>query len=797
MKNIFIVGIFILICAIIAVIIFFVKKKNNNSSSSNSQKNNNIQVNFRLGTNSGNFSFNQNNLPNYTMSQLVNDLCSSLNISLTDVSWINLYINEASVSIMSNGAIDPNQLNQTLLNFLNTNNTTALNIYGNYCLYSQYPNNIDICKGQTGVCSVTGWVINNNYCPIGSDLENCCKNSSSGVYATCFNGNVVCSNCPGPVPATDPCKGEIAVCTFSGWEKQSGHCPTGIDLYNCCNNSSSGVYATCDNNGNVICGNCPGNISCDGITCDNLLGPLCTATGWICASGYGCPSDISACCENKQGTCIANPGKKVEIFCGCTQSSLTCTPGCNMCGLFCSSTGFVCAQGQTCPDFETMISCCTDPAKPVPVCNKTTNNPAGCNDTSVNQGITCTDCSSFPKPNCQQSCDGQGLVCTATGWVCRPNTTCPTDPSIIGNCCTGLNYNLTPYCDSSTNSIKCRCPDNYTSCQNNSTCPNFCCSAGTRCYSTPSDSCICCHDISAVCGDICCPEGQICQNGNCVSSCGTNVKNNNLLYCDPNQTCVEIDGLNQNLITKLENQYGNSIRISQDGTTAYMCSSGNSCSGDNEVSLPSSLKNYYPCLQFPLDSITELPGYCIEKNNLNNPIGTCFNNHDNSTDCNSDSTCEWKDIFNYATTNDMGNALNIIQEEINIAQNNFNGFYCDPSNGATNYSRIIGFNLPNCNVSDCIYRLSQPGITQIVFDENTSNCAGLQTCGSNETINVYSIDNGAKTKFNYNLNGNSGFAPCSVNTTCPIPVNDSTSLCVSFTGAGNYIPNPYPVIINN
>lgn len=103
-----------------------------------------------------------------------------------------------------------------------------------------------------------------------------------------------------------------------------------------------------------------------------------------------------------------------------------CPQSCDGNGAYCNDGEWECRKGTVCPTTEWATTNCVpwDPKNPlVPVCNKST-------DYKV-QGQN--PCPLSGQPDCPYSADGQGLVCTQTGWDCKPRTRCPPQSWIDSN----------------------------------------------------------------------------------------------------------------------------------------------------------------------------------------------------------------------------------------------------------------------------------------------------------------------------------------------------------------------------
>jgi hypothetical protein len=243
-------------------------------------------------------------------------------------------------------------------------------------------------------------------------------------------------------PLCDPCKGQIAVCNNGNWVCQDNQrCPSSEELVACCLNNSAGPFPTCKNN-IVSCGPCPEDKKpdCGEPTCYGF-GPLCTATGWICAKFQQCPTDLSSCCPTGLFASCQQQGNQHVVSCApCDDSNPPkCDPDCDMSGLVCGADGKKhCQKGVSCPPADILKTCCSE--NKFPVCSSTS--------TKV-QCIDCPDPKPTSDPNYQKcqngSCLGHGWVCTNNGWVCLPNQVKPPENFDYSQCCPHSDGPNVPY----------------------------------------------------------------------------------------------------------------------------------------------------------------------------------------------------------------------------------------------------------------------------------------------------------------------------------------------------------------
>jgi len=301
----------------------------------------------------------------------------------------------------------------------------ALIISGKFqhtCIISDIPT-CNPCNGEVALCTSTGWVCTpKQKCPTGESLLKCCLDPDK-PFASCVGGGPVqCTTCVGSITC-NPCNGEVSFCTSTGWIcKPDEMCPTGQDLYNCCH--SDKPYATCQIGEGVQCGSCPDPVpECN--VCNGEV-PVCTATGWICKAGEMCPSGelLYNCCPSDKPYATCQIGQSVQ----CTNVCPDPVPNCNVCdgeAPFCTATGWICKAGEMCPSGELLYDCCPSD-KPYATCQ-------------IGQSVQCTNVCPDPVPNCNV-CNGEVATCGPTGWFCKPNQMCPSGEQLYGCCSTGTPF---------------------------------------------------------------------------------------------------------------------------------------------------------------------------------------------------------------------------------------------------------------------------------------------------------------------------------------------------------------------
>jgi hypothetical protein len=667
---------------------------------------------------------------------------------ITSIAWSSIIINNDSVALDTRGQISKND---PVANFTGKN-PKNIAVRANYII---------ICSGNKPSCSP-------------------CVNGQAQGAVCDGSGNWVC----GPVSA----------------------CPPPSELTNCCVNNPAGPVGTCVN-GVITCGQCPEDKKPDcGKPGCSLIGPVCTSTGWVCSPGKACPTqeDLKECkCpEGKNPSCHVDSSGNASIICStCQGTPKTCDTECDMCGPVClPDNTWGCKAGVKCPPLSSLYKCCPDPDKPVAVCPEPEKNPTEDCGSGVNM-ITCKGCGdkpTTPGPNgeykeCLQggSCDGHGWVCTPNGWVCVPGVACPSAEFDMSQCCSGdrkisqcftgpgSNNVPGPY-----NCVQCNCPTGESGlpanqCGGKGVC-NTCCPDGTDIVQCGA-GCLCCPKERANCHQmICCPDGTIHKNGECVVVCGQDTSGNPFT-CDTNQSCLEIDGLSPAQKTELQNEYGSDVRIDPKNNSAFVCKTDNqSCIYTNESSIPASIDNYYPCLAFPDASDSNI-AYCTSDTGSN--ISTCFNSYKNKDECNNDKNCTWRDVLEYIGENkSIDQSVENIITDINNIQGKSGGYYCDSENGKISYSRVIAYGSSGCDWDSCWSRMAQPGIIDVKYNTETGNCIALQSC-SDPTAGLNSYNTGQDgnkvpnpDRVNIFKNGNSSFPECK-GSSCPIPSSDKSVKC--------------------
>lgn len=702
----------------------------------------------------------------------------SLPWSIANVVWKVLTINGKTIPIDENGLITISGSQTKLTDLVGSESSITVNGVINHSCAPGDEQPCTDCNNLTPICTATGWGCGKNTkCPDPDELKNCC---------------------------TDPTK-PWATCDSKTFEVSCGQCiesdkPYCADVNGVCQTTKHAKDAK------------PGCIGC---------GPKCTPNGWVCSENQTCPDadEAKKCCTDSSkphASCSNN-----HIICSACDDSNPpdCPLDCHMSGLVCGSDGKLTCQKNSsliCPTPEQISAwnCCPDPKKPIASCNPNTHT------------LTCKDCG--PKPSrtenhgCPESCEGHDWVCTSKGWVCTPGQTCPQLQSVIDSCCKD---GLVGVCDEKSNCITCGCVAGYDQCDaygcsgagsNPSKCAKKCCPHGTPCTKNPiTGDCNCCEpkQLCTINDQVkCCPNGTTCDTSGttpgCVAICGID-STGEPVKCGENQTCIVINNLTSDSKNQLKNRYcpdptKESCAVHFDDTTdtAYLCMDTNSgCQFSDEYSAPASINNFYTCVPFPerktVDPDNPGVGYCIPKTIKYQPAvpvsgnapstfscdfgdavaGEC-DKYETTADCNADAKCTWRNVLEYVANSDprngdMNNQLGQINCDIAFLQDNYNGNFCDPSNGTTSYQRVVAFqgDKSDCTWQNCWAQVSQPGVNDVYYNSDTGVCAALHSCNApaSDGLNASSINNsdGNREPVNSSVLKLSEFSSCDTNPPCP------------------------------
>lgn len=224
-------------------------------------------------------------------------------------------------------------------------------------------------------------------------------------------------------------------------------------------------------------------------------------------------------------------------------------------------------------------------------------------------------------------------------------------------------------------------------------CPKF------KNFDCKTNTCIC-NDITKTCGNICCKDGEGCNNNTCRTLCGNDI-------CLENQICQTIntiDGINKKCVDLNKDYFYNSLQF------------------------PSRIDNEQPCYQVNT-------GFCTSDKELSK--NECFKN-DNEKECIKNKDCNWWDLLQKANTsyiNSNFTNLNDLQNEyISASYKQPYGYYCNPDQD-NSYHRIIISHENSGNSNDCLKQLGNPSVSNILWDEKNNTCISLQNCNDTELKN--------------------------------------------------------------
>uniref|UniRef100_A0A6C0EM07 Uncharacterized protein n=1 Tax=viral metagenome TaxID=1070528 RepID=A0A6C0EM07_9ZZZZ len=627
-------------------------------------------------------------------------------------------------------------------------------------------------------------------------LHSCLTDDKARVASTC-----------------DVCNGEAPVCTGTGWVCTPGQqCPSVEEQQACCAKSGSpGLYTQCDSStGNKVkCGPCPGTKDCGDPGCKGV-GAKCTATGWVCSEGVKCPSEPErqSCCTEpgEFGTCVDNEVVCVKCPNGFKPGEGPCDPDCNASSPVCGSDGYLhCQKNTKCPTREQLdkLDCCkSTPDTPYAICNV---------DKDGKATVTCTTCAGAPGGPvgtcggaCPCNCQGQGWICTSTGYKCQSSgVACP--PESIWNelnCCGGV-PDTEMQCSKGDDGvcIKCGCVSGFHGCGPMGTCnasvkdPHNpkCCSddiGSGVCSQNPVTGWECCESGSncVVNGKyVCCPPGTACNGNTCSPICGKKSDGSDNV-CDAGDECIIISGGGTAPPGSWKDPRTGDI---------YFCKPPESCSFGLPITSPEETGNYYPCWPLPAHSDEVGTGYCAGQDPTNaGEVQSCFNNYKDEKTCVADTKCAWVDILSTVAEDGEKGLEKINNDMVLIGHYSTPyGYWCDPYNlEAYPMQRVVLFppaaGGKACTWENCWAQVSQPGIIDVMFNEKTGNCVGLQACDStggagmtNSRIDPNTGKRVPNTPPSVLPPEDATFQTCGPDTKCAID-ESAPVLCVPYESAG-------------
>lgn len=640
----------------------------------------------------------------------------------------------------------------------------------------------------------------------------------------------------------DPCR-EMAVCQPDGTYKcvPTTSCVSDPNILSkCC---PVNQLVSCQGNG-IVCKDCDDTSPFidSKSDCDKKAdkepckgwGMVCRNDGWHCEENVACPAD-----ESKINSCVSCQDgmypvcQNGEYSCAsCQGPTPKCPPDgadeCDCWGIVCVEGKQVCQKNSACPSEDVRERCSAK------LCTSSDNPYVSCKTDGGHVSLVCSGCGPYPDCNnaenekcCQGSCQGHAFKCTPKGWVCVPGQKCPEENvwDALGCKCGDGQH---PVCDPDSKCVKCECTSG-TQCHPPSCIgdkpnlgDNVCCEHND-CQQDNNDptnpNFVCCPSADQVCHvngvSTCCPDGQVCRNNSCATPCGFTA-DNQPFFCQQNQSCVVIDDLSDDNIGKLKKEYGADVRVDQADHRAYVCMNPTTCVFQDEIALPASVNNYYPCYEFPAgtsDPANPGAGYCTEQdtsesvecmnaglacsgatctwsesscvadskcqwvNDVCVPKDTkileCAKNKDEKS-CASDGNCQWRDILKTMSgSTDTMTSWKKIESELSVMYGKPNGKFCDPSNKTTPYGRVVTFESSGCSVDDCWAHVSQPNVIDVEYNTQTGVCSSLQSCnnpagGSGSGLNAKTLD-GQPVK---SITPESPFPACSSSVSCPISDTD-------------------------
>ena len=282
-----------------------------------------------------------------------------------------------------------------------------------------------------------------------------------------------------------------------------------------------------------------------------------------------------------------------------------------------------------------------------------------------------------------------------------------------------------------------KCPDNTTQCADvcengqswDCTTQKCSCSTGstpceqnTKCCSTCKNDLCCTQQIKKDDKYTCCSPGTVATKDGteCVAACGDG-------SCNPYQECVVITNLTQKQADDMQTQSGSSTdwkgsSCTVDGCTVSLCSNPTQCVWDaTATSVPSPIGDFHPYYNMDFYG-TDWDTLCLPKTPTD-PTDTSCLDKTSQTDC-SDS-CTWTQILPYFNTYPSATQTLLTNWQQKNGKSPL-GYYCgDGTEGSFMRLEQVTDSSNKCIWSDCVTRISNPGTTQVLWDQDNNICSAL------------------------------------------------------------------------
>lgn len=268
-------------------------------------------------------------------------------------------------------------------------------------------------------------------------------------------------------------------------------------------------------------------------TCFGFFSAACFASLWF---EPACEAAGLAKCQTDYDACIRDCDAPGEVCCpvacpqgGCCDDGTICCPNSR-------NAGSCCGNGMRCASENTPNGICC-PLNSGPACQ---NHCCAAGEICVDQtrGICCPSGSKLCGDTCCPSdnpCFANSVCCQkgdefCHGGCCPPgnciNDFCcaPPDNRLCGGVCCG---SLFPCCNNVCCGPNDLCMDNRACCSRDQICGQICCPAGQRCQNAATQTCAACPAGTAPCAShlpngvpvtTCCPTGGDCCGGQCCTN---------------------------------------------------------------------------------------------------------------------------------------------------------------------------------------------------------------------------------------------------------------------------------------